>query len=102
MEPEKVQQKINEIYNFLFGSPSYPDKISLVSKINLMFDEIGFLKKSFYGSIITILMFSFYLGGRMYKLDDMAHESLENSQKNDIILKKIENIEHEIKIETAK
>ncbi len=97
MDIEKMQQKINEIYNFLFGSPLNPEKISFVSKVNLMFEELGFLKKTLIASITSILIFTFYMGQKINTLDDLVQDNYANSQKNDIIIDRLIEIQKKIK-----
>ena len=81
-----LKKELTRISNFLFGDPEHATCVSFTSKVNLMFDELKFIKQFLIGSMFTIIGFFFYAGGQMQKLDTAY-------QKLDVHLKEAQKIE---------
>lgn len=103
MKPEQSQEcyehhmllksTLDNISGFLFGSPEHGQEVSFVSKVNLMFSELEFIKKLLIGSVFTILGMCIFIGQQLYKIDnDSQHLNahLEQAQKIEMRLAYLE------------
>ena len=103
MKPEQSQEcyehhmllktTLDKITGFLFGNPEHGHEVSFVSKVNLMFDELSFIKKLLIGSVFTILGACVFIGQQLYKIDtDSQHLSahLEQSKRIEMRLAYLE------------
>ncbi len=68
-----LDKKIENLHNFLFGDINRRDEVSFVSKVNIMFEDIGSIKKWFLGSIIGVVCFlistSIFLGRQLQTIE---------------------------------
>ena len=64
-----LKGSLEKINHFLFGSPERGNEVSFVSKVNLMFDELKFIKQSLVASIFIILSACIFLGKQLYQLE---------------------------------
>ena len=67
-----LKGKLDKIERFIFGDAEHSDKISFVSKVNLMFDELGFIKRFLVGSILSIFGACIFLGQQLHKIDSSS------------------------------
>ncbi len=103
MKPEQSQEcyehhmllknTLTTITDFLFGSPEHGGEVSFVSKVNLMFEELAFIKKILIGSVFTILGACIFIGQELYKIDadsEYLNAHLEQSKKIEMRLAYLE------------
>lgn len=67
-----LKDKLEKIHNFLFGSPEHGGDVSFVSKVNLMFEELKFIKQCIVLSLITIFSAGVFLGKQLHQLNSTS------------------------------
>ena len=67
-----LKGKLDKIEGFLFGDTEHREQVSFVSKVNLMFNELAFIKKFLVGSVASIFCASLFIGQQLYKLDNSS------------------------------
>lgn len=84
-----LKESLEKIHDFLFGSPERSTEVSFVSKVNLMFDELKFIKQCLICSIITVLGTCIFIGKQLHKLEILS-AYMERQQQIEFQLAKLE------------
>ena len=83
----------DEMHDFLFGDLKHTNDVSFVSKVNLMFQELNFIKHILIGSITAILAGCLFIGRQLYCIEETSknlNSYMENSKTMEIKLAQIE------------
>lgn len=84
---------LDKINHFLFGDTEHGGEVSFVSKVNLMFDELKFIKQCLICSIATIFTAGVFLGQQLRQIN-ISSQSLntymEQQQQIELRLVKLE------------
>ena len=90
-----LKETLDEMHDFLFGDTKHTNDVSFVSKVNLMFEELSFIKHILIGSITAIIAACIFLGQQLYRIDTTSKSLnlyIENSKQIEIKLAKLEEI----------
>ena len=85
--------KLDKVNHFLFGDTEHAGEVSFVSKVNLMFDELKFIKQSLITSIFVIITSCIFLGQQLYQIDTTSKELglyIERQKQVELQLAKLE------------
>ncbi len=88
-----LKAELDKINHFLFGDIEHGSEVSFVSKTNLVFCELQFIKQCLLCSIVTLLSACVFLGKQLYKIDTNAQNLnayIERSQQIELRLAKLE------------
>ena len=75
-----LKGQLDKINNFLFGNAEHGGEVSFVSKVNLMFDELKFIKQCLIYSIVTIFTAGVFLGQQLRQIN-ISSQSLNTYMK---------------------
>ena len=67
-----LNEKIDKVDGFLFGSASKPNEIPLVTKVNIMFNLMIFLLVGFSGAFFTLINLSVKAGMQLNEIKNMS------------------------------
>lgn len=90
-----LKKMLDEMHDFLFGDLKHTNDISFVSKVNLMFEELNFIKHVLIGSITAIIAACIFLGQQLYRIDTTSknlNAYIENSKNMEIKIAQLEEI----------
>ncbi len=88
-----LKKMLDEMHDFLFGDLKHTNDVSFVSKVNLMFQELNFIKHILIGSITAILAGCLFIGRQLYCIEETSknlNSYMENSKTMEIKLAQIE------------
>lgn len=88
-----LKAMLDEMHDFLFGDTKHTNDVSFVSKVNLIFDELNFIKHILIGSIAAVIAGCIFIGQELYQID-LTSKNLnvyaENSRQIEIKLARLE------------